>query len=241
MKIELESIKKVYELAKKVHFSELSRGEAIKISIDNNWMGKGSTQDYIQNFKYLMEGFVYKRTMNLAGTEYFLRQIHHDFGLAAFTKSLRLVSEHVTYYNSLGHSRQVQTQKLIEDLIQEFSINIDEHIFPDEVVDETIFEGAKKQITVNTYERSREARNLCIEYYGVSCFVCDFNFEKTYGSIGTGFIHVHHVVDLAQIGKEYKIDPIKDLRPVCPNCHAMLHRTKPALSINSLKKNLGLK
>ncbi|WP_197713337.1 HNH endonuclease [Moritella yayanosii] len=240
MKIELDSIKHVYELAKQVHFSGMPRGEAIKTSIENGWMGKGSTQDYIQNFKYLMNGFVYKRTMNLAGTEFFLRQILNDFGMASFTKSLRLVSEHVTYYNSLGHGRQVQTQKLVEDLIIEFSINIDEHIFPDEIDDASIVEGAKTKVLVNTYERSRKARSLCIEHYGVSCFVCDFNFENTYGSIGTGFIHVHHILDIAEIGKEYIVEPIKDLRPVCPNCHSMLHRTKPALSISALKKQLGL-
>lgn len=240
MKIELSSIKQVYKLAKKVYFKELSRSKAIHISIENGWMGKGSTQDYLQNFKCLLEGFVYKRTMKLAGTEYFLRKIHNDFGISAFSVSLRVVSEHVTYYNSLGHSRQVQTQKLVENLIQEFSINFSEHIFPDEIDDETIVEGAKKQVYVNTYERSWKARNLCIEHFGVSCFVCGFNFEKIYGAIGVGFIHVHHILDLAQVAKEYIVDPVEDLRPVCPNCHSMLHRTKPALSINSLKKKLGL-
>ena len=55
-------------------------------------------------------------------------------------------------------------------------------------------------------------------------FICGFDFEKTYGEIGKGFIHVHHIVPVSEIGESYRVDYEKDLIPVCPNCHAMLHR-----------------
>jgi 5-methylcytosine-specific restriction enzyme A len=64
------------------------------------------------------------------------------------------------------------------------------------------------------------------------------DFEKVYGEIGKGFIHVHHIVELSNIKSEYKVQPIEDLRPVCPNCHAMLHRKKPAYKIEELKEIL---
>ncbi len=99
----------------------------------------------------------------------------------------------------------------------------------------TYAEGATRQVTVNIYERSAEARTICINRYGLTCSVCDFNFEKTYGEIGEGFIHVHHLKPLAEVGKGYKLNPIEDLRPVCPNCHAMLHQRKPSYSIEELK------
>ncbi|MEO6739223.1 MAG: HNH endonuclease [Chthoniobacteraceae bacterium] len=108
---------------------------------------------------------------------------------------------------------------------------------PDEVLaPEAYFEGATKQVTVSIYERSPRARQKCIEHYGVRCSVCDFDFEAVYGERGRGFIHVHHLVPLAEIGSEYRLDPIKDLRPVCPNCHAMMHRTAKVLSIATLRK-----
>lgn len=50
------------------------------------------------------------------------------------------------------------------------------------------------------------------------------NFFDFYGEIGEGFIHVHHLTPIHQIGKEYKVNYKEDLAPVCPNCHAMLHR-----------------
>jgi predicted HNH restriction endonuclease len=111
-------------------------------------------------------------------------------------------------------------------------------IYPDTLEESEKYpEGAKKQITVNSYERNPDARKKCIDHFGAICSVCDFNFEKIYGGIGEGFIHVHHLVEIhTKKGEEYKVDPIKDLIPVCPNCHAMLHkRKKHAYSIDELR------
>jgi len=101
---------------------------------------------------------------------------------------------------------------------------------------ETLVEGARHQITVNAYERNSKARIKCIKHYGAKCIVCDFNFYDRYGDAGKGFIHVHHIVPLNEIDNEYKVDPISDLIPVCPNCHAIIHRKKPAYTIEEIKK-----
>ena len=113
-------------------------------------------------------------------------------------------------------------------------------ITPDQNFPETnslpIEEGGVKKILVNVYERDPRARKICLEKLGTSCRVCSMNFEKTYGERGKGFIHVHHLDPLGTRKKRKKIDPIKDLVPVCPNCHAMLHSTDPPLGIEELKK-----
>ena len=67
---------------------------------------------------------------------------------------------------------------------------------------------------------------------------CDLDFEARYGSIGRNFIHVHHEVPIADIGADYEVNPVRDLKPVCPNCHAMLHRQDPPLSIEALRAML---
>lgn len=114
--------------------------------------------------------------------------------------------------------------------------------YPDELSKDSIREGAVRQVTVNAYERSPRARAECIEYYGAKCSVCDFEFQNVYGKdLGAGFIHVHHILDIAQIGEEYEVDPINDLRPVCPNCHAMLHKRKPAMHPDELRKIVSAK
>ncbi|WP_437185133.1 HNH endonuclease [Planctomicrobium sp. SH668] len=116
----------------------------------------------------------------------------------------------------------------------EFRATIPEEVDPNQ----TFREGATKTVTINAYERSRAARARCIEHFGWSCAVCSFDMTELYGHHGKGVIHVHHLKDLASLGKEYEIDPIKDLRPVCPNCHSVLHASTPALSIKQLRQSL---
>lgn len=108
----------------------------------------------------------------------------------------------------------------------------------DEIVPKTnqlYQEGSKKTIMVNRYERNTQARQECIDYYGAECAVCEFDFEEKYGEIGDGYIHVHHVVPVSRIGESYTVDPVTDLIPVCPNCHAMIHKKTPPYTVGELK------
>lgn len=102
-------------------------------------------------------------------------------------------------------------------------------------------EGSVMQVVVNVYERDGHSRQICLEKHGYNCKVCSFNFVKIYGEIGRGFIHVHHIKPLAAIHAGYILDPIRDLVPVCPNCHAMLHSNEPPLTVEELKERIKLK
>ncbi len=97
-------------------------------------------------------------------------------------------------------------------------------------------EGRKVSIFVNRYERDSKNRFACIRIHGAICIVCGFDFTKKYGDIGNGFIHVHHLKPLSEVGREHKIDPRVDLLPVCPNCHEMLHMRTPPFTIDELKE-----
>ncbi|HEX2822170.1 MAG TPA: hypothetical protein VHO07_18675 [Streptosporangiaceae bacterium] len=100
-------------------------------------------------------------------------------------------------------------------------------------------EGTVTQVTVNKYERDPRARQACLNHFGYRCCVCDLDFEERYGELGRGFIHVHHLKELSTVGPDYQVDPLGDLRPVCPNCHAMLHKVSPAMSVEELRRKLN--
>lgn len=125
----------------------------------------------------------------------------------------------------------------LEEVWQNF---LNESVFylPEEIEEPSLFyEGATKQITINAYERNPHARKKCIEKYGAECFVCKFDFNKIYGDeIAQNYIHVHHLKQLSEIGEKYEVNPIKDLRSVCPNCHAMIHRRNPPYTIEEIKE-----
>ena len=97
-------------------------------------------------------------------------------------------------------------------------------------------EGKKTLVQSKRYERNPVYRNRCIAKYGCRCQICGFDFEKVYGEIGKGYIQVHHIVPVSTYEVAQTIDPEKDLIPVCPNCHAMLHRKQQVLLPTELKK-----
>ncbi|WP_144647069.1 HNH endonuclease [Priestia megaterium] len=131
------------------------------------------------------------------------------------------------------------TGELRDYIMSFFKQDLTEGYYPDEV-SQTLEEGKRKTVTVNVYERNPIARKRCIDYYGVQCQVCDVDFENKYGEVGKDFIHVHHIKPLHEIQQEYIVDPIQDLIPVCPNCHAMLHRQENGryLSTEQLKERI---
>jgi 5-methylcytosine-specific restriction enzyme A len=105
-------------------------------------------------------------------------------------------------------------------------------------VEEGLPEGARISVVVNRYERSRVNRAACIAALGSNCMACGLDFSSRYGALARGFIHVHHVNPVSEIGDGYVIDPTEDLVPVCPNCHAVMHMRTPPLSVSELQQQL---
>ncbi|MDA8484588.1 HNH endonuclease [Pseudomonas resinovorans] len=98
-------------------------------------------------------------------------------------------------------------------------------------------EGAPSKVYSTKYERDPNLRQQAISIHGLSCKGCGLNFEKTYGEYAKGIIHIHHTVPLSEYGGSRKVDPEKDLIPLCPNCHAVVHRKKSStLTLGQLKK-----
>ncbi len=87
------------------------------------------------------------------------------------------------------------------------------------------------------YERNQALRNEAIKIHGTTCKVCGFDFKAKYGDLGEGFIEIHHLKPMFSIKREIKVNPQKDLVPLCSNCHKMIHRNaKQPLTIKELTK-----
>lgn len=131
------------------------------------------------------------------------------------------------------------------DLFLESDLKVFEESISDFVVNhntENIIytEGEQDSLTGVRYERNPRARKACFDYYGTICAICKMDFSKVYGEEFAGKIEVHHIVPISQIGKNYVVDPIKDLIPLCPNCHAAIHSKKDGVyTIEDMKKILN--
>lgn len=227
-----------YEFAKDVYHGRRSKNDALDHLEVDSGMNRGSASDYILNFKKMMDGEKYTRTNNAEQTEYFFTQIFNDYGPDRLRNALKATKEHVDYYEGL---RGVNLNAIRAIIVrhEKLLISKSEKIYSEEIEDvETLIEGIKKTVIVNSFERNQVVRAKCIKHYGVKCAACEFDFEVVYGEIGRDFIHVHHLTPLSEIREGYEVDPISDLRPVCPNCHAMLHRRNPPFTIDELKQKI---
>ena len=99
-------------------------------------------------------------------------------------------------------------------------------------------EGATTKIVVNRYERNTKARAYCIEEHGAKCSVCGMAFAARYGANAGGFIHVHHLTPFARRHNGSVTDAAKDLVPVCPNCHAVIHMRTPPYTPKETRRML---
>ncbi|WP_210397214.1 HNH endonuclease [Motiliproteus sediminis] len=202
---------------------------------------------------------LYRRTGEATNywPNYFLRTVRTEGGLSVAKKLLgpgkvsagfdRLIEakrmdlsvESIALEPRFSHLFTKQELEVAKDRLS----SVNEEAFPklktpsSDIDEEALefLEGRVCKITVNAYERDPRARDACIRHHGTVCAVCRLNFEDRYGEIGRGFIHVHHKRPLSVLGDEYKVNPQKDLVPVCPNCHAMLHRRNPPYDVEQLR------
>lgn len=103
-------------------------------------------------------------------------------------------------------------------------------------------EGRRVLTSHYTYERDSKLVNdfkeKCLsERRELRCEACGFSFRETYGVRGDGYIEVHHLKAVSEMGAG-KTTNFDDLALVCSNCHRMIHRQMPYLTIDELKRIL---
>ena len=106
--------------------------------------------------------------------------------------------------------------------------------------DEEFPEGKLAQRVHSGRERNarlvkRKKEQALARYGCLMCEVCGFNFEATYGEPGHGFIECHHLIPVTEWPEGEKTTRLEDAALVCSNCHRMLHRKRPWLSIANLR------
>ena len=234
MKIEESEIKIFFELAVKLHNKEISFSDA-KNQLADFGINPNNANYYLYIYPCLLKGQLFKGTINARAMRFYLDKIFEIKGTDYLQNALLALSLHIDYYESASGSSVIENRKILNEYLVKSNIKSDDYFNEEIDNNEILKEGLIKQIKVNIYERNPIARSKCIDYHKAICKVCACDFEVKYGILGKGFIHIHHVVDISTMCDEYEVDYINDLKPVCPNCHAMLHKRKPAYKIEELK------
>lgn len=215
-------------------YFEIITNKVIRISSKPNGIIKRGT---INNSNYFFQHFIEKFSLSplVKDDNFQITTISDKYDIIANNSSNALLFFKLIN-DTLNHIQK--QEKLIEftNDLSDIDIQLQVYNVEKSQVDKDLLEGVQKVLTITTYERNKEAREKCIEIHKCMCAVCGFDFEKTYGNFGKGYIHVHHLKPISEIRTEYKIDPENDLVPICPNCHSIIHRDKnKILTINELK------
>ena len=196
------------------------------------------TSKYVDDEEYWMDESIDKKHLTNYGRYAHFKLVERLPNLPEL--SYDVLKNHGLKTVQRTHRMRAELLEFIESVLKHKNCNNNCEV--DYPVDNTaFFEGAVMKVLVNKYERNIKARKECIAKLGCKCVICGCDFAHRYGKLGEGFIHVHHIVPIGSIGKEYVLDPVKDLVPVCPNCHYMLHRTNPPMSPESLRMIMNSK
>jgi 5-methylcytosine-specific restriction protein A len=196
-------------------------------------------QDFFDGTTLIFEGQMQGRTDDLLinhqkdGTEilvfYRIRKDEH------LNYSFRYLGK----FDYLSHKGEKPTQFVLQSLqlaIDEGSgLPIPLENLDSDVDTRTFQEGAEKTRIQTYYERNPKLRDEALKIWGTTCHICGFNFSEKYGSIGEGYIEIHHLKPISSIKRLSDINPKTDLVPVCSNCHRMIHRRKEMMSIEQMK------
>ena len=140
--------------------------------------------------------------------EYWLNQEEYEKSSNGIFFNLKLIEEvdseqlslAVLLKNGLNAAPQgpVKLNPNLESYLSSVFIGANDEFFPETLNSVSdIYEGLRKQVSVNKYERSSVARKKCVEVHGFACKICKFDFEKVYGELGKEYIHVHHITPIS--------------------------------------------
>lgn len=132
-------------------------------------------------------------------------------------------------YELISNNR---TSKAVKNVVDRIDKNRKVVSFEEELTGEGIVTTAKD---VKRRTRSSKLRKAAIEHYAVDghikCHCCDMDFDVSYGpEYADSCIEIHHRKPIYMYEDEdinlTIADALKNVIPVCPNCHRVIHRQK---------------
>lgn len=166
---------------------------------------------------------------NIDGKELLIKVLGKEFADTQFMINTWEINDYDT------NSMLKKFMEFINVQLIEFELN-----FKNKLNNEVYSEGKQIEMLCKKYERNKKARKACIDHYGPTCKVCGYEFGKTFGEEFSDLIEVHHINPLSVIKRDYIVDPIKDLVPICSNCHFAIHSKKDGVySIEQLSQLLN--
>lgn len=132
--------------------------------------------------------------------------------------------------------------KVANSLKEVYAKELCEHIFSIKNLNEEMAykELEKELLNMRTkkYERDINAREECLSKHGSYCLCCGTNLENIYGKDSNESLEVHYIKENLDMEGGHILNPYEDLRPVCPNCHSIIHSKIPTYTIEEVREKI---
>jgi len=155
-----------------------------------------------------------------------------------FEKYFLSLEVYISVPSTVGQVRDFLNEiiSLSENRQKADTLDKDTPDFRDGFPEGKVKERLHKQRERNTALIKLVKREVFAKSGKLECECCGFDFEKKYGDIGREFIEAHHTLPVSELHEDGEETKIEHIALVCSNCHRMLHRRRPWLNINELKK-----
>lgn len=230
-----DQISAAYGLARQVHAGTMSEAGAVAELISAG-MNRASASDYVRNFRQMLGGKPYHRTLNDAATRHYLWRILADYGPVAAQRALGSLRGHIVYYEGIQSSRRPSLRAIAAEFFDAISAQtpFDPHqLFDAEAeaagaltIEQRSRAGSayplkplKKTVAVTVFERNPYVIASVLARAGGSCELCNLPAPFVRSSNGKPYLEVHHRQRLADGGD----DTVENAIAVCPNCHRKAH------------------
>jgi 5-methylcytosine-specific restriction protein A len=201
-------------------------------------MNRSSANDYIDAYRHMRAGQVFKRTIKADAASYFLHSILSDFGHDSAVLALRALWLHIEYYEPVRGIRYGSMRRVGEEFSAKLPLQPDELLIIQQSLAIEVLElmaapaqfrtaklpgaGHKPRsisVTTNVYVRSPAViAEVLLRADGI-CEMCKKPASFLRRSDQSPYLEVHHRQRLADGGD----DTVENALAICPNCHRQSH------------------
>jgi len=231
MKIPLEAIPKIYDISKRVYEGEFGPTAAGRIIMtEHKTLNLNSARDYINNFRYLLDGERFERTMSTYALDYYLDRISKEYQGQGLLNALTALKEHIVYYET----RRGINMRSMREIHERYSLPVIRKELTDELEQdeiEALIEGKQskqemiaflnnlkasdaEKVVINhtAYKRDNKTIALIKILRDFKCQLCNESIQKKTGKF---YIEAAHITPKSCKGPEMP----DNILILCPNHH----------------------
>jgi len=230
MKISPELTPVAYEISKKFYEKRMTFSEGQKVIAGDKKMNKNSAADYINDFKGLIEGRRFTRTLNAYSMEYFLEHLFNDYGTQGLTDALTALKEHIEYNEGIQKVRMHKMRDIYEKYFATIPVQTPDEQEQNELIKEIINDQPSKADILNELKNLEETDPEVIYFKGKAFkrdnktvaqikvlrdFKCEFCGTSIKKKDGSKYVEAAHIRAKHLKGRE----TLDNIILLCPNHH----------------------